>query len=120
MKAVRFHELGGPEVLQYEDAPDPTPSPGQLLLKVEAGGLNFSDIAKRAGRYLEPTPLPFTPGSEAAGDGVARIAVGDRVTGIFPARSGAGGDRRRRVRRLPRQRWRRHVSRRDEGPDPIR
>lgn len=94
MKAVRFHELGGPEVLQYEDAPDPTLGPGQLLLRVEAGGLNFSDIAKRTGRYLEPTPLPFTPGSEAAGvvlaigAGVARIAVGDRVAGIFPDRSG--------------------------------
>ena len=94
MKAVRFHELGGPEVLRYEDAPDPAPGPGQLLLKVEAAGLNFSDIAKRTGRYLEPTPLPFTPGSEAAGtivavgEGVSRLSVGDRVTGIFPDRSG--------------------------------
>ncbi len=94
MKAVRFHQLGGPEVLRYEDAPDPVPGPGQLLLRVEAGGLNFSDIAKRTGRYLEPTPLPFTPGSEAAGvvlavgEGVERLTVGDRVAGIFPDRSG--------------------------------
>jgi len=94
MKAVRFHELGGPEVLKYEDAPDPMPGPGEVLLKVEAAGLNFSDIAKRLGRYLEPTPLPFTPGSEAAGtvlavgEGVNRIVVGDRVTGVFPTRSG--------------------------------
>ena len=94
MKAVRFHELGGPEVLRYEDVADPVPGPGELLLKVEAAGLNFSDIAKRTGRYLEPTPLPFTPGSEAAGTvvavgpGVTRFAVGDRATGIFPDRSG--------------------------------
>ena len=94
MKAVRFHELGGPDVLCYEDVPDPTPGRGQLLLKVEAAGLNFSDIAKRTGRYLEPTPMPFTPGSEAAGtvqavgEGVTRFAIGDRVAGIFPDRSG--------------------------------
>ncbi len=94
MKAVRFHELGGPEVLRFEELADPVPGPGELLLKVEAAGLNFSDIAKRTGRYLEPTPLPFTPGSEAAGTvvavgaGVSRFAVGDRATGIFPDRSG--------------------------------
>jgi NADPH2:quinone reductase len=94
MKAIRFHELGGPEVLRLEEVPDPTPGPGELLLKVAAAGLNFSDIAKRTGRYLEPTPLPFTPGSEVAGTvvavgaGVTRFAVGDSATGILPDRSG--------------------------------
>ena len=94
MKAVRFHEIGGPEVLRFEDVADPVAGPGQILIRTEAAGLNFSDIAKRTGRYLEPTPLPFTPGSEAAGlvlavgEGVSRLKVGDHVAGIFPDRSG--------------------------------
>lgn len=94
MRAVRFHELGGPEVLRLETVPDPSPGPGEVLLRIEAAGLNFSDLAKRHGRYLEPTPLPFTPGSEAAGTvvavgpGVTRLRAGERVTGVFPDRSG--------------------------------
>jgi NADPH2:quinone reductase len=83
MKAVRVHQTGGPEVLQYEDIPSLTPGPGQVLIKLEAIGLNFLDCYFRAGLYK--APLPFTLGSEAAGT-VAAIApdvktvrVGDRV-----------------------------------------
>ena len=49
MKAARFHKTGGPEVLIYEDVPDPVPGPGQILLKVEAAGVNYVDIMRRRG-----------------------------------------------------------------------
>ena len=83
MKAMRVHEVGGPDVLRYEDAPLPNPGPGQALVKVEAIGLNFIDCYFRAGLYK--TPLPFIPGMEAAGTvtatapDVSEIRVGDRV-----------------------------------------
>jgi NADPH2:quinone reductase len=94
MRSVRFHELGEPNVLRLEEVDVPTPSAGDLLIKVEAAGLNFSDVGKRRGLYLEPTPLPFTPGSEVCGEVVAtgpevgRFRVGDRVAGVSPWRSG--------------------------------
>lgn len=84
MKAVRVHEVGGPDVLRYEDVPVPTPGPGQALVKLEAIGLNFLDCYFRAGLYK--TPLPFIPGSEAAGTvtaigpNVTLVRVGDRVS----------------------------------------
>jgi len=84
MKAIRVHEVGGPDVLRYEDVPVPTPGSGQALVKIEAIGLNFLDCYFRSGLYK--TALPFTPGNEAAGT-VAAIApdattvrVGDRVS----------------------------------------
>ena len=83
MKAVRVHELGGPEVLEYEEIPLPVPEPGQALVKVEAIGLNFIDCYLRKGLYQ--TSLPFTPGMEAAGTvtetgpDVTEVRVGDRV-----------------------------------------
>lgn len=83
MKAVRVHEVGGPEVLRYEDAPVPAPGPGQAQVKVQAIGLNFIDCYFRAGLYK--APLPFIPGNEAAGDvsavgpNVTEVKVGDRV-----------------------------------------
>jgi len=84
MKAMRVHEVGGPDVLRYEDVPVPTPGPGQALVKLEAIGLNFLDCYFRAGLYK--TPLPFIPGSEAAGTvtaigpNVTLVRVGDRVS----------------------------------------
>ncbi len=83
MKAVRVHELGGPEVLRYEEVPEPGPGPGQALVKLEAIGLNFIDCYYRTGAYK--TDLPFIPGMEAAGTvtataaDVTEVRVGDRV-----------------------------------------
>lgn len=80
MKAVRFHQTGGPEVLVYEDVSDPTPKDGEVLIKVEAVGLNFADVMRRRGDYYpERTPPPFTLGIEVAG---TIAAVGTGVTGL--------------------------------------
>jgi NADPH2:quinone reductase len=65
MKAVRVHAVGGPEALKYEDAPEPTPKPGEALVRQKAAGVNFIDIYHRTGLY--PLPLPFIPGNEGAG-----------------------------------------------------
>jgi hypothetical protein len=55
MKAVRFHSTGGPEVLVYEDVPDPTPADGEVLIRIEAVGLNFADVMRRRGDdYPDP------------------------------------------------------------------
>ena len=84
MKAIRVHGTGGPEVLSYEDAPDPKPAAGEALVRVEAAGVNFIDVYYRTGLYKAPA-LPYTPGMEAAGqvsalgEGVRDLKVGDRV-----------------------------------------
>ena len=83
MKAVRVHEFGGPEVLVYEDAPDPVPGEGEALVKIGASGINYIDVYYRTGQY--PAQPPFTAGQEAAGivesvgAGVEGIAAGDQV-----------------------------------------
>lgn len=83
MRAIRIHSTGGPEVLQLENVEPPRPGAGELLIDVEAAGLNFIEVYQRAGQYK--MDMPFTPGSEAAGvvralgDGVRGFAVGDRV-----------------------------------------
>jgi NADPH2:quinone reductase len=83
MKAIRVHEVGGPDVLQYEDIPLPTPGPGQVVVKAEAIGLNFIDCYLRNGLYK--TTLPCTLGMEAAGTvtatapDVTEVRTGDRV-----------------------------------------
>ncbi len=84
MKAIRLHEVGGPEVLKYEDCPDPAPGPGEALVDVQAIGVNFTDVQTRRGAS-PPDSLPMTPGKEAAGvvaavgEGVADVAQGDLV-----------------------------------------
>ena len=86
MKAVRFSQFGGPEVLEIVDLPDPHPGPGQVRIAVRAAGVNPSDWKKRKG-LMDPE-LPQTMGHEAAGvvdelgEGVADVAVGDRVFGF--------------------------------------
>jgi len=86
VKTIRVHQTGGPEVLQLEELETPRPGPGQALLRVEAIGLNFTEIYQRTGLYKAPTP--FTPGSEAAGTveavgpGVTTVRAGDRVGSI--------------------------------------
>lgn len=94
MKAIRFHSTGGPDVLVYEDVPDPVAGPGEVLIKVEAVGMNFADVMRRRGDdYPEPSPPPFILGAEVAGtvaalgDGVTNIPVGLSVL----AAPGAGG-----------------------------
>ena len=83
MKAIQIHQIGGPEVLQYEDVPMPEPGEGQVLVKIKAIGVNFVEIYLRHGVYKRP--LPFISGSEAAGvvegvgPGVTAFKVGDHV-----------------------------------------
>ena len=83
MKAVRIHEDGGPEVLRYEDVPDPEPGPGEVLVALRAAGLNHLDVWVRKG--LPSAPKPRILGADGAGivaalgDGVDGFAVGDRV-----------------------------------------
>jgi NADPH2:quinone reductase len=85
MKAIRVHEFGGPEVLKLEEVPTPKPGPGEVLVRVHAAGVNPYDTYMRAGTYAIKPPLPYTPGSDAAGviesvgDGVTRVKPGDRV-----------------------------------------
>ena len=79
MKAIQVYEAGGPEVLRYEDVPNPQPGPGEARVKIEAAGLNYIDTYYRTGLYA--TPFPFTPGSEAAG---VVDAVGPDVTVVKP------------------------------------
>ena len=84
MKGVRAHEIGGPEVLKYEDIPDLTPEPDQALVEIKAIGVNYTDVSSRKGTNPPPN-LPWTPGREAAGvvkaigRDVTEVAVGDRV-----------------------------------------
>ena len=79
MKVVRIHEHGGPEVLRYEEVPLPEPGRGEARIKVEAAGVNFTDIYNRIGLYKGT--LPYTLGSEAAG---VVDAVGPEVTEVKP------------------------------------
>lgn len=68
MKAVRFHEHGGPEVLRYEEAPDPRPRAGCARVRVRACALNHLDLWYRRGIARVPIPLPHIPGSDVAGE----------------------------------------------------
>lgn len=86
MKAIRYHEHGPPSVLIWEEVPDPTPGPGEILIRTKAVGVNFGETRNRAG--LSPRlPLPQIPGLEVAGvveavgTGVSRFRPGDRVLG---------------------------------------
>jgi NADPH:quinone reductase-like Zn-dependent oxidoreductase len=67
MKAVRFHRHGGPEVLRYEDAPDPVPGEGEALVRVKACALNHLDIWGRNGLPRVKIPLPHISGSDISG-----------------------------------------------------
>ncbi|WP_410633666.1 NADP-dependent oxidoreductase [Amycolatopsis sp. cmx-4-83] len=92
MKAVRFHDYGGPEVLRYEDVDLPVPGAGQVRLRVAATSFNSVDGNIRGGFMRGPIPveLPHTPGIDVAGtvdalgDGVDGLAAGDRVVGFLP------------------------------------
>ncbi len=93
MRAAVLTELSGPDGLQIREIPDPTPGPGQVLLRVRACGINFADVLITQGLYQEKPPLPFVPGMEVSGDilavgeGVAHLRPGQRVAAL----SGLGG-----------------------------
>ncbi len=83
MRAIVIDQFGGPEVMRVADIPVPAPGAGQVLLRVEASGVNFIDVYHRTGLYKQP--LPLTLGKEAAGTvekvgaGVTDVRAGDRV-----------------------------------------
>lgn len=87
---IRFHELGGPEVLRIEDVPVRAPGPGEVRIRVDAIGLNRAEVNFRRGTYLETPRLPAGLGTEAAGvvletgPDVPRWSVGDEVS-VVPA-----------------------------------
>ena len=98
MKAIRIHEYGPPEVMALEEAPDPTPEPGEIVIAVEAAGVNPADYKFRNGSLAAffPKQMPYVPGMDVAGrvielgEGVTGFDVGDRVFGMMP-RGGKGG-----------------------------
>ena len=83
MKAIRIEGFGGPDALRLVDVPVPSAGPGQIVVRVEAAGVNFIDVYHRTGLY--PNPLPLVPGMEGAGvvagvgPGVSLFREGDRV-----------------------------------------
>ncbi len=85
MKAIRFHEFGGSDVLRVEEVEKPQPGAGEVLIRVAAAGVNYADTMLRNGTYFFRPPLPFTPGFEAAGTieavgaEVDSLHVGQRV-----------------------------------------
>src|SRR5271155_108333 len=81
MKAIRVSQFGGPEVMAFADVPDLTPGAGQLVVAIKAVGVTPVDTYIRSGPYARVPPLPYTPGSDAAGD---VLAVGSGITGIKP------------------------------------
>ncbi|MCZ2827839.1 NADP-dependent oxidoreductase [Modestobacter sp. VKM Ac-2986] len=102
MKAVRFHEVGGPEVLRYEDVDLPTPGAGEVRVRVAASAFNAADNGMRGGFLPIPVVLPHVPGYDvsgtvdALGDGVGRVVgegglqVGDAVIGFLPMERDGG------------------------------
>ena len=84
MKGIRAYEVGAPDVLKYEDMPEPTPAAGQAIIDIRNIGVNYTDVSSRKGTN-PPADFPWTPGREASGvvvsvgPGVTEVAVGDRV-----------------------------------------
>jgi NADPH:quinone reductase-like Zn-dependent oxidoreductase len=91
-RIVRFHRLGGPEVLRIEEAEPPQPAAGQVRIRVKALGLNRAEALLRAGSYIETPVLPSGLGLEASGvvdavgEGVGAFVPGDAVS-VIPAQS---------------------------------
>lgn len=89
-RVVRFHELGGPEVLRIENVDMPAPGRGEVQIRVKALGLNRAEALLRSGRYIQTAPLPSGLGLEAAGvvevvgEGVSGVAPGDAVSIVPP------------------------------------
>ncbi|MGB0035293.1 MAG: NADPH:quinone reductase [Candidatus Acidiferrales bacterium] len=85
MKAIRVREFGGPEVLKLEEVPDPKPGAGQIVVRIQAAGVNPVEAYMRAGVYPRKPALPYTPGTDGAGiiesvgSDVKKFVPGDRV-----------------------------------------
>ena len=85
MRAIRVTAFGGPEVLQLAEVDDPRPAAGEVVVRLHAAGVNPVEAYIRTGQYARLPELPYTPGGdgagvvEAVGEGVAGVAVGDRV-----------------------------------------
>ncbi|QSQ21659.1 quinone oxidoreductase [Pyxidicoccus parkwayensis] len=88
MRAIRYHQVGGPEVLRLEEVPEPVAGPGEVRIRVHAAGVNFADTERRRGLYDAAVPLPRILGSEAAGvvesvgPGVDTAWLGRRVVAL--------------------------------------
>ena len=89
MQAVRIREPGGPDVLEPFETSVPAPAPGEILIRIEAAGVNRPDVLQRAGAYPPPADASPLPGLEAAGtvaalgEGVTRWSEGDRVCALL-------------------------------------
>lgn len=96
MKAVQFSEVGGPEVLRYDDIEQPTPKAGQVRLQVAASAFSAADAGMRAGFLPIPIQLPHVPGYDvsgtidAIGEGVDGLEVGDAVIAFLPMKRDGG------------------------------
>lgn len=91
MRALVVEELAAEYAgCRVRDLPDPTPGPGEVLVRVRAGAVNFPDLMQTRGEHQHKPPLPFIPGMELAGD---VVAVGDGVTAFAPGDAVAGGAR---------------------------
>jgi len=86
MRAIRVHEFGAPDVMRLEDVPPPTAGAGQVLVRIEAAGVNPVETYVRAGIYSELPALPYTPGADGAGvraDTNQRVYVAGSVSGTY-------------------------------------
>jgi NADPH:quinone reductase len=85
MKVIQVSEFGDPNVLEPVEIERPSPGEAEVLIEVQAVGVNYADTMRRRNEYLEETPLPFVPGTEVAGTvtevgaGVKDVEEGDRV-----------------------------------------
>lgn len=96
MKAIRFHEVGTPDVLRYEDVAEPQPAAGEVRIAVAGSAFNQADGGMRAGTLPIPVSLPHIPGYDvsgtvdAIGDGVEGVQLGDAVVGFIPMTADGG------------------------------
>ena len=92
MKAVLCKQFGPPDSLAIEELPSPRPGPGEVVISVKAASLNFPDVLIIQNKYQFKPPLPFSPGSEAAGivkavgTGVSHVRPGERVSCLMRSR----------------------------------
>ncbi|MFC6879830.1 MULTISPECIES: zinc-binding dehydrogenase [Actinomadura] len=92
MRAVRFHQYGPPEVLRYEEVPDPVPGDGEVVVEVAAAGIGYTDVQLRAGAlgdWMPDLPMPFAPGHEVVGTAGGRRVLAQVMGGGYAERVAA-------------------------------